>query len=77
VISFFKERQKHIPGYRFLGIDSSITTLFKKKLGYSGVRQWNLKPGSQLDWSWEVINGVHTQLKMHSNSHCLITPKEI
>jgi hypothetical protein len=21
------------------------------------VRQWNLKPGSQLDWSWEVVNG--------------------
>jgi hypothetical protein len=21
------------------------------------VRQWNLKPGSKLDWSWEVVNG--------------------
>jgi hypothetical protein len=21
------------------------------------VRQWQLKEGSQLDWSWEIING--------------------
>jgi hypothetical protein len=21
------------------------------------VRQWNLKPRSKLDWSWEVVNG--------------------
>ena len=21
------------------------------------IRQWDLKPGSKLDWSWEVVNG--------------------
>ena len=21
------------------------------------VRQWDLKPGSKLDWSWEVVDG--------------------
>ena len=43
-----------------------ITTLAKNSPNFASlrttipmniVRQWDLKPKSQLDWSWEVING--------------------
>ena len=43
-----------------------VTTLAKNSPNFASlrttipmniVRQWNLKPGSQLDWSWEVVNG--------------------
>jgi antitoxin component of MazEF toxin-antitoxin module len=43
-----------------------VTTLAKNSPNFASlrttipmnmVRQWNLKPGSKLDWSWEVVNG--------------------
>jgi hypothetical protein len=43
-----------------------VTTLAKNSPNFASlrttipmnmVRQWNLKPGSKLDWSWEVANG--------------------
>jgi hypothetical protein len=43
-----------------------VTTLAKNSPNFASlrttipmniVRQWTLKPGSQLDWSWEVVNG--------------------
>jgi hypothetical protein len=43
-----------------------ITTLAKNSPNFSSlrttipmniVRQWELKAGSKLDWSWEVVNG--------------------
>jgi hypothetical protein len=43
-----------------------VTTLAKNSPNFASLRttlpinivkQWNLRPGSQLDWSWEVVNG--------------------
>jgi hypothetical protein len=43
-----------------------VTTLAKNSPNFASlrttipmnmVRQWNLKPGSKLVWSWEVVNG--------------------
>jgi hypothetical protein len=43
-----------------------VTTLAKNSPNFASLRttipmnmvkQWNLKPGSKLDWSWEVVNG--------------------